>query len=62
MFSKANAYMKGLNADPGCLNACVDLLNSLFLKLNPPDIAKILPVKGSITIIPPLALGICFKL
>ena len=33
-FSKAAAYTIGLNADPGCLLACVTLLNSLDLKLN----------------------------
>ena len=44
-FLRAKAYIKGLNAEPGCLNACVALLNSLFLKLNPPLNANTLPVK-----------------
>ena len=39
LFSKANAYINGLNAEPGCLSACVALLNSLFIKLKPPEIA-----------------------
>ena len=40
-FSKAAAYTIGLNAEPGCLLACVTLLNSLDLKLNP--LPKLLP-------------------
>ena len=44
LFSKANAYTNGLNAEPGCLRACVALLNSLDLKLNPPLRAKTRPV------------------
>ena len=54
--------MKGLNAEPGCLRAWVALLNSLFLKLNPPETAFTLPVKGSITTMPPFTSGNCFKL
>ena len=34
----------GLNADPGCLLACVALLNSLLWKLYPPERANILPL------------------
>ena len=50
-----------MNAEPGCLEACVALLNSLFLKLKPPLNASTLPVKGSITTIPPLTSGSCLK-
>ncbi len=39
LFSNAKAYINGLNAEPGCLSACVALLNSLFIKLKPPEIA-----------------------
>ena len=44
LFSNAKAYIKGLNAEPGWRFACDDLLNSLFLKLKPPDNAKTLPL------------------
>ena len=43
-FSKAAAYTIGLKAEPGCLFACVTLLNSLDLKLNPPTNAFTSPV------------------
>ena len=62
LFSKAKAYTKGLKADPGCLFACEALLNSLFLKLKPPELAFTLPVKGSITTIAPFAKGNCLSL
>ena len=42
--------------------ACVALLNSLFLKLNPPLRARTLPVYGSITTTAPFTLGSCLKL
>ena len=51
-----------MNADPGCLKAWFALLNSLLLKLIPPDTAKILPVCGSKAIIAPLISGNCLKL
>ena len=51
----------GLNAEPGCLFACVTLLNSLALKSKPPAKALTSPVNGSNTTIPPLTLGYCFS-
>ena len=51
----------GLKADPGCLLACVTLLNSLDLKLNPPTKALTSPECGSRTTIPPFTFGYCFK-
>ena len=60
-FSNAAAYTIGLKAEPGCLLACVTLLNSLFLKLNPPTKAYTSPVNGSSITIPPLTFGYCFK-
>jgi hypothetical protein len=51
----------GLKADPGCLFACVTLLNSLVLKLKPPTKARTSPVKGSKATIPPFTFGYCFN-
>ena len=56
-FSSAAAQTIGLNAEPGCLFACVTLLNSLDLKLKPPTKALTSPVYGSKTIIPPFTLN-----
>ena len=56
--SNAASRVIGLNADPGCLFAWVDLLNWLRKKLNPPDIARTSPEKGSITIIAPLGVDL----
>ena len=37
-----------MNALPAWRRACVARLNSLFMKLRPPTIARIAPVRGSI--------------
>ena len=45
-------------AEPGCLLACVALLNSLLSKSYPPDKARTLPFLGSIATMAPFTSGI----